>query len=60
MRVKMDTGGQPFTIRAEVLNGEVHTPTKRTHLGIVLDSAVEKAVVILMIAPEPADRGLSR
>jgi hypothetical protein len=29
-----------------------------THLGIVLNSPVEKADVILMISPESADRGL--
>ncbi|HZQ48421.1 MAG TPA: heparinase II/III family protein, partial [Verrucomicrobiae bacterium] len=60
VRVKIDTGGQPFTIRSEVLNEDVHTPTKPTRLGIVLNSKVEKAVVILTIAPEAADRGLSR
>ncbi len=56
VRVKIDTGGRPFSIRSEVLNEDVHTPTKPKHLGIVLNSPVEKAVVILTIAPEPAQR----
>lgn len=54
VRVKIDTGGQPFTIRSEVLNDDVHTPTKPVHLGIVLNSPVEKAVVILTITPDDA------
>ena len=58
VRVKIDTGGQPFTIRSEVLNEDVHTPKKPTHLGIVLNSPVEKAVVILTIAPESVDSRL--
>jgi hypothetical protein len=60
VRVKINTRGQPFTIRSEVLNEDVHTPKKPTHLGIVLNPPVEKAVVILTIIPELAAQGLSR
>lgn len=52
VRVKIDTGGVPFEVRSEVIEADVHTRTKPKHIGIVLNSPLEKATVTLTITPE--------
>jgi hypothetical protein len=53
VRVKIDTGREPFEITAEQLNEDVHTPAKPTRLAIALKSPVKSAVVTLTITPDP-------
>ena len=52
VRVKIDTGGEPFKISAERLNEDVPTPTKPLRLVIALNSPVKAAAVTLTITPE--------
>jgi hypothetical protein len=52
VRVKIDTGGEPFTIKAERLEEDVPTPAKPLRLDIVLTSPVKAAAVTLTITPE--------
>jgi hypothetical protein len=54
VRVKIDAGGQPFTLSAETLNEDVRTPRKPVRLGIALNSPVSEATVTLTITPERA------
>jgi hypothetical protein len=54
VRVKIDTGGEPFKISAERLNEDVQTPTKPLRLGIALNAPVKDATVSLTITPEPS------
>lgn len=51
LRVNVDTGGVPYTIRKTMLNADVHTPKQPWHIGIVLDRAVKEAKVTLNIRP---------
>jgi hypothetical protein len=52
VRVRIDTGDEPFKLSAERLNEDVPTPTKPLRLGIALNSPVKAAVVTLTITPE--------
>jgi hypothetical protein len=52
VRVKIDTGGEPFQISEERLKEDVPTRAKPLRLGIVLNSPVKAAVVTLTITPE--------
>jgi len=52
VRVRIDTGGEPFKITAERLDEDVPTRTKPLRLGIALCSPVKAAVVTLTITPE--------
>ena len=54
VRVKIDTGGEPFKISAERLNEDVPTRTKPVRLGIALNAPVKAATVSLAITPEPS------
>lgn len=49
VRVRIDTGGQPFEINSERLDEDVHTPRKPVRLGIALKSPLTQAVVKLTI-----------
>jgi hypothetical protein len=51
IRIKIDTGGRPFGIRRSLIDEDVHTPKKPTHIGIVLIDPVKKAIVSLTIRP---------
>lgn len=51
VRVSIDTGGKPFEIHSELLEEDVHTPTKPRRLGIALKAPVEKTGVTLTITP---------
>lgn len=52
LRVSVDTGGVPYTIRKTVINEDVHTPKKPCHIGIILDHPVKEAKVTITIKPE--------
>ena len=54
VRVRIDTGGEPFKISTERLNEDVPTRTKPLRLGIALNSLVKAAKVTLTITPEPS------
>jgi hypothetical protein len=56
VRVKIETGGQPFAISAETLNEDVHSATKPVRLGIALQSPVKEAVVVLTLTPAQTRR----
>lgn len=51
VRVKIDTGGEPFKVRAEKIEEAVHTPKQPWHLGIALQAPVTQAKVVLTIRP---------
>ncbi len=53
LRVKIDTGGVPFAIRAETLDEDVRTPKKPVRLGIALMEPVAAGQVTLRISPLP-------
>jgi hypothetical protein len=52
VRVKIDTGGEPFKISAERLNEDVPTRTKPLRVAIALTSPVKAATVSFAITPE--------
>jgi hypothetical protein len=52
-RVRIDTGGAPFKIKAETLNEDVPTSRKPLRLGIALTTPIQTASVTLTITPEP-------
>jgi hypothetical protein len=49
LRVTVDTGGIPFTIRKTMIDEYVHTPRKPWHIGIVLNQPVTEANVSLLL-----------
>ena len=51
VRVKVDTGGKPFRIRAETLDEHVTTRKKPVRLGLALAAPVAKAIISLSITP---------
>jgi hypothetical protein len=51
LRVTVDTGGVPYTIRKMLINEDVHTRKKPWHIGIVLDRPVKEAKVSMDIRP---------
>lgn len=51
VRVTVDTGGIPFTVRKTMIDEHVHTPRQPWHIGIVLDKAVMGATVNVKITP---------
>lgn len=53
VRVKIDTGGQPFKVSAEKLDEDVPTRTQPLRLGIALEAPVREAIVTLTITPAP-------
>jgi hypothetical protein len=52
VRVQIETGNLPFTIKSETLNEDVHTPKKPLRIGIALKDPVEGANVRLRITPQ--------
>ena len=62
VRVRIDTGGQPFKVTAESINEDVPTPAKPVRLGIALRHPVREATVTLTVtpAPEPPKRTENR
>ena len=52
LRVRIETGGLPVEVRAEVLDEDVRTKTKPTRIGIALVSPVRKAGVTLIVTPD--------
>ena len=52
VRVSIDTGGIPFTLKTETINENVHTPKQPVRIGIVLSSPVQNARVITSISPQ--------
>jgi hypothetical protein len=53
VRVRINTGGQPFSINSETMDEDVPTPRKPKRLGIALKNPVQKASVTLEIEPMP-------
>jgi hypothetical protein len=53
VRVKIDSGGAPFSIHEEEIDEHVDTPKKPRRIGIALNSPVTAATVVLTITPEP-------
>ncbi len=51
VRVKIDTGGEPFNISAQQIDEDVTTPKKPTHLAVALVNSVKTATVKLTITP---------
>lgn len=51
LRVRIETGGRPFTIRSETLEEQVPTPTRPVRIGIALAEPVREAVVSLIVSP---------
>ena len=51
VRVKIETGGQPFDIRSETLDEDVRTQIKPMRIGIALKSPVQGTIVSLTISP---------
>ena len=51
VRVQINTGGLPFTLSAETLNEDVHTPKQPVRLGIALKAPVTETAVTLIITP---------
>jgi hypothetical protein len=49
VRITVDTGGVPFTVRKTLIDEHVHTPRKPWHIGIVLDQPVTEAKVSVLI-----------
>jgi len=49
VRVTIDTGGVPFSIRKTLIDEHVHTPRKPWHIGIVLDQPVTEANVSVIV-----------
>jgi hypothetical protein len=60
VRVRIDTGGVPFTIKPETLKEHVHTPKQPVRLGIALNAPVQQALVTLTITPSPCPTPASR
>jgi hypothetical protein len=52
IRVRIETGNIPFTIKSETLNEDVHTPRKPVRIGITLKQPVKEAIVHLNISPQ--------
>jgi hypothetical protein len=53
-RVNIDTGGAPFSIKAETIDEDVHTAKKPIHIGIVLNEPVQHARVRMTITADEA------
>ena len=51
LRVRIDTGGLPFDVKAETLDEDVHTSKKPVRLGITLRAPVREARVTFTITP---------
>jgi hypothetical protein len=52
VRVRIDTGGQPFEVQSEILDEDVPTKKKPLRLGIALKSPLESAQVSFTFRPE--------
>ncbi len=53
VRVRIDTGGRAFELRAETLREQVPTRTQPVRIGIALTQPVREATVTLFITPVP-------
>lgn len=53
VKVTVDTGGQLWDVRSEILDEEVHARSQPTRIGIALKAPVEKAIITLTIAAAP-------
>ena len=51
VRVEIDAGEKGFSIREEILDEDVPTPTKPRRIGITLDRPVKSAAIALTIRP---------
>jgi hypothetical protein len=51
VRLTVDTGGIPFTVRKTMIDEHVHTARQPWHIGIILDKAVMGATVSVLITP---------
>jgi len=56
LRVKIDTGGQAFTIGSKRLEADVRTPRHAERLGITLSASVKSALVTLTITPAATEK----
>ena len=57
VNVKIDTGGKPYTVKADVIHEDA--PVTPTRIGIDLDNPVTNAVVTLTITPAVITSGKS-
>ncbi len=51
VRVKVDTGGEPFEFKSKQLQADVVTPKRPERIGLALSSPVKSARVSLVITP---------
>ncbi len=52
VKVEIDAGEKPVSIREEVLDEDVTSPTKPRRIGISLNAPTTSAAIVLMITPE--------
>ena len=50
-RVRIDAGGEPFTLTSKFLEADVHTPRHAERIAITLSSPVKSALVSVVITP---------
>lgn len=50
--VNIDTGGDAFTLKADILDEDVRTKSKPTRIAITLDQPMKEGTVMLRITPE--------
>jgi hypothetical protein len=51
IQVEIETGGQPFEVKATTINEHVHTKTLPTRLGIALKNPIAQATLTVKITP---------
>jgi Heparinase II/III-like protein len=56
VRVKIETGGEPFEVKSKRLEADVHTPAHAERIGLALSSPVKSALVTLVITPAVGER----
>lgn len=54
VRVRIETGGEPFEIKSKRLEADVHTPKHAERIGVALTFPVKAAQVTLVISPATA------
>jgi hypothetical protein len=54
VRVQIDTGGAAFSVDADQIDEQVHTPTKPTRIGINLKQSATHATIAVTISPARA------
>jgi len=52
VRVKIETGGEPFEIHSETLDENVRSPHQPVRTGIALKPPIKQATVTLTITPD--------